>query len=513
MSILSAVARNVSWNYVQAAVGLVVYFLLTPVVVEHLGADGFGIWVLLNAILFYLKFLDLGFYNALVKYVAEYSERKDWARAGGLVSATLAALGAAGIVALAASGLVAWLLVPNVFNVPAEAVEELELATVLIGIDLLIAFPASALTAVLEGRQRFDVIAWISIPLTIAGAIATVVVLGAGHGVVALVWIAIASTAASALATWLVLSRLFPEIRPSAAAVSNGAWRDHLRHVRRYSTWTSLNEILAEGSSELEKLLIPILLSISLLTPYTLIVTVSAALFLVIEPITDAFFPLSSAYDAGGDKARLRKLLVRGTKAVVGVSLPLAVAITFYGRAFILAWIGPENVDVPEGVLPLVVASFSVTAFILTATTILLAMARVKQVFWMGIVELVLAVGLVLLTVPRTGLAGLAASLLAANVAVTFGWIVPYVCRSLGLAIGELIGAGLVRPLLAAVPMAAALVWLDGVSPAESLWSIAVNSTLAGIVYVAAFYILSLTSQERGLLSGSVRQMLPRRSV
>ena len=30
---------------------------------------------LLNAILFYLKFLALGFYNALVKYVAEYAER------------------------------------------------------------------------------------------------------------------------------------------------------------------------------------------------------------------------------------------------------------------------------------------------------------------------------------------------------------------------------------------------------------------------------------------------------
>src|SRR2546426_10038293 len=78
MSNLRALTRNISWNYVQAGVSVVVYFLVTPVVVGHLGEVGFGIWVLLRAILFYLRFLDFGFHNALVKYVAEYGERRDW---------------------------------------------------------------------------------------------------------------------------------------------------------------------------------------------------------------------------------------------------------------------------------------------------------------------------------------------------------------------------------------------------------------------------------------------------
>jgi O-antigen/teichoic acid export membrane protein len=345
---LNVLTRNISWNYLEAGVGLVVYFFLTPIVVDALGAVGFGMWVLLNAILFYLKFLDLGFYNALVKYVAECSERRDWPTVNGLIATTIAVLLIAGVVALFGSGLVAWLLVPNVFNVPAENVAELQLATLLIGIDLLIAFPASALNAVLEGRQRFDVLSGISIPLRIAGALATVLVLDAGYGVTALVGIAVAVTVADAVACWTLIGRLFPEIRLSVASIARAADTRHLMRTRSYSTWTSLNEILAEGGAELEKLLIPVLLSVSLLTPYTLIVTVCAAIFLAIEPITDTFFPLSSAYDAGSDKTRLRELLTRGTKLVVGISLPLAVAITFYGRDFILIWIGAGNVEVPE---------------------------------------------------------------------------------------------------------------------------------------------------------------------
>lgn len=512
MSTLSVLTRNISWNYVQASVNLVVHFVLTPIVVARLGAVGYGIWVLLNAILFYLKFLDLGFYNSLVKYVAEFAERKEWSTVNGLTATTIAALAVAGIVAFAGSCVVAWWFVPHMINAPSANIEELQTATLLIGANLVVAFPGSALSAVLEGRQRFDILSTVAIPITIASAIATVVVLSFGYGVIALVLVTIGSTVFSAAGNWAFLRRLYPEIRLDFAAVASGMRFSHIHQIRGYSTWTSLNEILAEGGAELEKLLIPVLLTVSLLTPYTLIVTVAAAIFLVIEPITDALFPLTSAVDAIADRVRLRKVLVRGTKLVVGVSLPLAIAIFFFGRDFILIWIGADNVDVPAGVLPLVVLSFSITAFILPGTTILLAMSRVKEVFWMGVAELVLATSLVILTVPSMGLKGLAGSLLASNVAITFGWIVPYLCRSLEQSIRGFLGATILRPALAAVPMGLLMLYLDRFHLGESLWRMALGCALAGTVYALAFYVMSLTAQERASLSGMLRAVLLRRA-
>ena len=501
MSTLRALTRSISWNYVQAGTSLIVAFLLTPIVLDHLGEVGFGVWVLLKAILFYLAFLDLGLYNALVKYLAEDAERKDWRGLNGLLRTTTSVLALAGVAALALSLLLAWLVLPHAFNVPPEHLAELRLAAVLLGLDLLLAFPASAFAAVLEARQRFDVLSGVSVAATVVLAGGTVLGLRLGYGILWLVGLEIAGTLLTAALHAVLLRRLYPEVRPGFGPVGG----EHLRRIRGYSTWTSLNEILAEGSTEVEKLLIPVVLSVSLLTPYTLICTVAAAIFLAIEPITDTFFPLSSAYDARDDRPRLRSLLIRGTKLVMAISLPIAVAVVAYGERFIVAWVGEEHVAVPSGVMPLVVVSFTITAFIMTGTTILLALARVKEVFWMGIAELALALALVLVTVPRHGLVGLAGSLLAANLLVTFGWIVPVLGRLLGQPVSDFLSQSLLRPLLAAAPMALFILWMERHLPGAALWEIAIKAGLAGGVYLGAFYLVSLTAEERALCSASLR--------
>lgn len=501
MSTLRALTRNISWNYVQAGTSLIVTFLLTPVVLAHLGEVGFGVWVLLKAILFYLAFLDLGFYNALVKYLAGHAERGEWPALNGLLRSTTSLLALAGLAALAFSVVIAWLVAPHAFDIPAEHLVELRLATVLLGVDLLLAFPASVLAAVFESRQRFDVLSVVTIAATILLAAATVVGLRLGYGILWLAGLEIAGTLLTTMLHALLLRRIYPEIRPGFGPIGS----EHLRRIRGYSTWTSLNEILAEGSTEVEKLLIPALLSVSLLTPYTLICTVAAAIFLAIEPITDTFFPLSSAYDARDDRPRLRALLIRGTKLVMAISLPIGVAVTAFGERFIIAWVGEEVVAVPAGVMPLVVMSFTVTAFIMTGTTILLALARVREVFWMGIAELAAAVALVVVTVPRYQLVGLAGSLLVANLLVTFLWIVPSVTRLLGQPVADFLFQSLLRPLLAAVPMAGFILWMERHLPGAALWEIALKAGLAGCVYLAAFYLVSLTAEERARCSASLR--------
>jgi O-antigen/teichoic acid export membrane protein len=502
----STLSRNISWNYIQAGTNLLVYVLLTPVVVAHLGDVGFGLWVLLNGLLFYLRFLDLGFHSALVKYIAEYTQHRDWSTVNGLIGATTSLLAIAGATALAFSGAIAWLIIPSAFHVPPERISELQFATVLLGLNLLLAFPASVFGAVFQGRQRFDVVSAVSIASSILCAAGTVIGLELGYGIIALVCIEIARTLITAAAFAALLRRLSPETRISLGPVGG----PYLRAVRGYSTWTSLNEILAEGGAQIEKLLVPIMLSVSLLTPYSLICAVAAVLFLVVEPVTDTFFPLSSTYHATANLGQQRALLLRGTKFVVAITLPLAIGVVAYGEDFIRIWIGEEHVTVPPGVAPFVVISFTVTVFILTATTILLGMAKVKEVFWMGIAELTLAVLLVLLSVPRFELRGLAGSLMLANILITFLWIVPYVCRLLGQGITAFLAETVIRPLAAAVPMALFLIWLEQQLPGASLWWIGFKLGLGICVYGVTFYSLSLTPEERELCHLSVRNMLRR---
>ena len=64
--------RNLITSYLNTATVAVITVVTTPVLVNGLGREGFGIWSLVASFALYLKLLDLGFGKATSKYVAEY---------------------------------------------------------------------------------------------------------------------------------------------------------------------------------------------------------------------------------------------------------------------------------------------------------------------------------------------------------------------------------------------------------------------------------------------------------
>src|SRR5690606_511917 len=116
--------------------------------------------------------------------------------------------------------------VPHVFNVPETQVPELQLATMLVGVNLLIAFPTSALSAIFEARHRFDIMSGVTIVSRVIAAVATVVMLELGYGILSLVVIDIAGTVIAAVLLLLFLARLMPEVRLGLGPVRGAHLRE-----------------------------------------------------------------------------------------------------------------------------------------------------------------------------------------------------------------------------------------------------------------------------------------------
>lgn len=502
MSSLAAFTRNISWSYVEIGVAAAVYFLLTPFIVEKLGVVGFGLWTLINAVVYFLAFLDLGFYNAMVKYIAEFGEKDQWRRINALLGINLTALTLAGGVALIGSFLIAG-VAPWVFDLPPQQEGEFQLAIILLGINLLIAFPLSVISATYAGFQRFDLLSVVQIGVSLCSALAIVVSLSYGYGLIALVLVQICATLIQAGMLWSMLHRVAPRVRFGWRRLRGYTYRK----VRRYSKWTSFDEVLVEGSAELEKLLIALLLTVALITPYTLICTVAAIVLLAIEPITDIFFPLSSAYGARDDKAQLRDVLLRGTKLVMSISLPLAVVVAVLGEDFIYFWIGDEHIELPPGVMQLVVANFAVTAAVVTSGTILLALAHVREVFWMTVSEVTLSVALMLFLVPAAGLAGFAASLLIANILLAAFWMLPFLCRQLDQSVLSFFGYSIGRPLLALSPALLLMVGVQEAMASDSLLAVLIKGAVVGLVCLVLLWLLALSRAERRQLLAVAQQL------
>ena len=58
-------------GYVNMIVSLLVSFLYTPILLKHLGQSEYGLYALVASIIGYLSVLDMGFGNAMIRFVSK----------------------------------------------------------------------------------------------------------------------------------------------------------------------------------------------------------------------------------------------------------------------------------------------------------------------------------------------------------------------------------------------------------------------------------------------------------
>src|ERR1700726_2906235 len=110
-------AFNVIMNWIAMAVGMVVPFFLTPIVIRHLGPLAYGVWILSVSTVAYLNLLDLGLRSAIVRFVSKNATTGDIDETQRVLEAALwFRLAIAGVIALASIGLA--VSFPHLFKVP-----------------------------------------------------------------------------------------------------------------------------------------------------------------------------------------------------------------------------------------------------------------------------------------------------------------------------------------------------------------------------------------------------------
>jgi len=317
--------RNILANYTGSTVSVLVLFFLTPFVIHSLGDEAFAVWVLIQSITFSLCFYDLGIYDAIVKYTAELDEDLSGnAEMERLVGTSLVLCGAAGIAAILTSILLAYGLVPHL-DISPSLVPTVQIVMLVLGVDIAVDFMVVGFSGLLEGRQRFDVLNAVQIASRLIQALATVVLLSFGFGLVALAVLELVLSVLFLFAMALMAHVLHPDLALTPRHFDLHTWR----RLRGYSVWALLSEIAAQGSNELDKLFIPAFLSLSLLTPYSVACSIAGVISMLVSPMSSAFFPFSSALGARNDRRGLEGLWLQGSRLTLALALPVAIALFF----------------------------------------------------------------------------------------------------------------------------------------------------------------------------------------
>lgn len=483
---------NVVAGYGDAVVGGIIFLLLTPLLVRKLGNDGYAVWLIAHTFVFYLGFFDIGFGHAQVRFHARWAEGRRAPALRGLLATTSAGLAIAGLAATLIGLGVAWIGPVNEFDAPPALRGDLRLVLALLSLNLLLAFPSAVLSNLYRGAQRFDIANLRSIVLRVITALAQLACLLADRGLVTLAAIELAMTALRIIVDLLILRRLLPGLLQTPVRWHARTWRG----VRRYALWSAFEDLLVDGATQLEQLLIVFLLPLALLTPYALYAAAAGVLLLAIGPISETFLPLAAQLHARHDRLQLAQLLTAGSKIAVAVAAPAAVYLWEFGAQTLALW-SPEGVrGAPTGLLRLITLNCLLSAFLTTSAMMLLAAGRVRTIALLTLAEVALSTTLILLLAPRLGLTGVAAALLAANVLVGLTAQIPITTTAFGLHALPFLWTSLGRVLIAVLPAYAAAVLVRGQLP-PGIVGLALAALTIGAVYGISLLLLGTSARER----------------
>jgi O-antigen/teichoic acid export membrane protein len=392
-----------------------------PLTLHYLGAERFGLWMTISALIAMLAFADFGIANGVLSTVADANGRDDHAGIRRAVASGFYLLtGIAVALLMLFAPLYFFVSWPAVFNVTGvQAAAEAGPALAVFVLCFAANIPLAIVQRVQMGLQQGFVA---SLWQCVGSVFGLVGVLWAVHAKAGLPWLVLALAGAPLFAA--VLNSLYfflrarPDLLPRWAAVS----RETGHQVASSGALFFVLQLVVAVAYTSDSIVIAQLLGAPAVATYAvpekLFSLVSLCLGMVLAPL----WPAYGEAMARGDTAWVRNTLKRTMWFSFGLSSVASLLLVWLGPALLSLWV--NNSVTPPMQLMLALAVWKVIEAVSGALAMFLNGARViaLQVL-IATSTAVLALGLKLALVPYLGIAG---AVWATVIAYVFFALIPY---------------------------------------------------------------------------------------
>jgi O-antigen/teichoic acid export membrane protein len=491
---------NVLTNWAAFVIGMVSSLVLSPYVVHTLGDATYGAWVLLGSMVAYLGLLDLGARGAVTKYVATYHAAHRHEDAGRIASTALVLFGGMGLVAIAASGLLA-LLVNHAFQVPADLADVTRVALVLSGANVAVSLVSGVFGGIVVGMQRFDSLNAVDIVLTLAQAVAVVVVLHEGGGLVALALVQlVVSVIRGGASAWLS-RRVYPELALRARAWS----RPHLRTIFVFGF--SAVAIHASGAiiNYSDALVIGAFLPVGMITFFAIAATMTDHVRAVIGGISQTLTPMVGALEGRRRAEDVGDVLLQGARFATLAVLPIVLTLEIRGASFIGIWMGPEYAAPVGAVLTVLAPAMWPGAGFQVVMATMIGINRHRGLIPVVVGEALVNFVLSIVLIQHFGIVGVAWGTALPRLVVSFVVGPLYVRRQVGVPVGTYYTQTLLRPTAGMIPFALATLAIEMWWPTSNIVAFFGQVLAALPAAVLGAWFVVLTSRERQAVATALR--------
>lgn len=471
---------------------MVVSIILTPLILHRIGDEQYGLWALVFSFAGYYTIFDFGLRSAVIRYVSRFYATKNYEQLTRYVNTVLFLFVYVALLLLLGTFACSWYVI-SIFRISPDLQSTARILFLIVGSMFALQFPAEVYVGVLEGIHDF----WIEdVVRIIAGLLRLVlifIVLQRGLGLLSISIVAVGLSLASYASFAFIAYRRLP-LR-FAPRFSDS---ETLKEILKYSGITFTSSVAGGLSATTGNAVLGVFLGPAAITPFSIASKFVQYINRFIQSSSQIFTPMSSHFDATGQRGRLRQVLNLGNRACAFVAFPALVGILFLGKSAIEVWVGAKY-DWCYGLLAILAVPHTLQFAQLATPKILYGMARHLLLGKMRLIEAGSAIILSIILLHYYGIWGVALGI-AIPKFLSYVFFLPiYISRVLEERLTSFLWEAYMWPLVTCGPMTLVLYFLHGHSTPHRLWQLVIQATIASLVYGVTFLAYALMKEPEGI--------------
>lgn len=514
MSTTRLAIRGVAFNWLGRICAFAITFVVTPILINGLGDESYGIWSIVMSLAAYYALADMGLQSAGTKFISQFEAVGDHPSVNKVIVTSLAVgtLLAAGVAVVAVCLAVAF---PYIFVTQQTGPGTLRWVVVLTGLTICLDLIGRVFDAALAALKRFDLRNMVAVGTQLLQATLIIAAITSGGGLLAMAWIVVSVAALTQVVTYALASRVLGHVSLSPRFLE---W-ETAKYLLRFGGLNIVQGLGRRVTKSAGAVIVGIIMGPALVTYYAIAENLTNKLGELSKGVSTVLMPVASQLEAQDRRKDLVRAYLLATRVFAALGLTFTVGFFTLGTPLIDLWIGEGYAELAYPVLCVLAGGMILQMGSNAARAVLKGTNQMGFLAKVGLIDVVLtlALGVTLVMVggESFGLIGMASAILASQV-VTSGAVIPlFVCQRLALPAHRFLIGGVLPGVLAACPAALVALVLVPLAPPSHITHVILEALFVGSIGLAGIFFVCFEKQLRVDVLRSVlgKRILAERSL
>ena len=338
------IKNGVLIGYLNVIFTAIVTFIYTPIMIKLIGQSEYGLYSLVASIIAYLSVLDMGFGNAMIRYISKSQAEKNKNEESKLNGMFLLMYLLIGIIAL----IIGFIFLFNVDNLFSAKLTELELSKskILLIISLVtvvLSFPLSIFDSYAMASEKFTFLKLLNMLKTVLIPLTTLPFLLFGFKSIAMVLIMSIYNITYHLCNMFLC---FKKLNMKIAFDFNFRKSKLMKEILFYSFFVFLNIVVDNIYNNTDQIILGSVCGTAAVSVYAVAITISQANQLCSVTISSLFLPkITKLFAKGNNDKKISDLFIFVSRMQIYLMLLILTSFILFGQSFINLWVGNDYKD------------------------------------------------------------------------------------------------------------------------------------------------------------------------